>query len=132
MNSFYVSKMTKRERIKHFLALSVIILTLGLLYYVIVKLGYGLFCPFYALFGIECPFCGLTRMCVALIELRFIEAFFYNQVAYILLPIICWIYFKTGLRYIKTGIFTSTDFENKFISLMFILMFVFGIYRNFV
>lgn len=122
--------MTKKERIKQFILLTIVILTLGFGYYGIVKLGFGLHCPFYTFFNIECPFCGLTRMCVAIIEFRVIEAFYYNQVAYVLLPVIAYLYLKIGIRYIKTGIATSTSFENRLISVMFLLLFVFGVYRN--
>ena len=122
----------KVKRFINFILLSIIILVFGYGYYLLFKNGYGLFCPFSEFFNIDCPFCGLTRMCAAIIELRFFEAFKYNQSAFLLSPFAILLYLKWGIYYIKTGIIMSTEFENKFVIVCFYIMMVFGLFRYFV
>lgn len=120
------------KRIRQFILFSFSVLFLGLTYYVLVRLGYAINCPFAYFFNMDCLFCGLTRMCMAIIEMRYIEAFYYNQAAFIMLPFIMFLYFKTGITYIKSGRIRNTEFDNRLALLMFISIVIFGIIRNLV
>ena len=63
------------------------ILTVGLLYYLWIKLtGISIPCYLYQFTGFLCPGCGLTRMATALIQLDFPTAFSYHPVGVIALP----------------------------------------------
>lgn len=106
------------------------ILVFGFGYYFLVKAGYGLHCPIYALFKLECPFCGLTRMCVNIIEFHFVKAYYFHVVAFTFLPILIVIYFRIGLRYIKFGITSGSIIENKIIMIFIYVLLVFTVYRN--
>lgn len=45
-------------------------------------------CVFNFLFGVSCPGCGLTRSCVSILQLNFIDAYHNNALIYGILPTI--------------------------------------------
>lgn len=49
---------------------------------------FGSICPTYRIFGICCPFCGMTRAHLAALRLDFSTALYYNPVFYLGLPCI--------------------------------------------
>ena len=49
---------------------------------------FGSICPTYRLFGICCPFCGMTRAHLAALRLDFSTAIYYNPVFYLGIPCI--------------------------------------------
>jgi hypothetical protein len=112
------------------LAFTAFILGCGITYYFIARAGYGLHCLFSDIFHIDCPFCGLTRMCVAIIELRFKDAFYFNMSAFMLLPVCIGLYLKYGYVYVMSGKISNTDFDNKLLLLLAIIMIVNGVVRN--
>lgn len=130
LNSFYVSKASKKTRTINFTLFTAAILIIGFGYYFLVKAGYGLHCPFNYLFHVDCPFCGLTRMCVNIIELHFIKAFYFHVVAFTFLPVICIIYLRVGIRYIKTGITSGSITENRIIMIFIYVLLIFTVFRN--
>ncbi|TWD81509.1 uncharacterized protein DUF2752 [Kribbella amoyensis] len=48
----------------------------------------GLPCPFHAVTGLNCPFCGTTRMAAALLEGDVVRAWWYNPPMFVVLPIV--------------------------------------------
>lgn len=44
-------------------------------------------CVFHAVTGLYCPGCGVSRMCLALLQLHWREAFSYNPLVFCLLPL---------------------------------------------
>ena len=73
----------------------------GLLGMAAVGAGYALWvnlthlsipCPFHAITGLQCPGCGVTRMCLALLRLDVSGAWKANPVLLLLLPLLggCW------------------------------------------
>lgn len=126
-----LSKIT--QRVIKFILFTLSIFLLGMLYYVIVsKLGFGFFCPLYKFFNIQCGTCGLTRMCTALIDFRFKDAFNYNQLYFILSPVIVYLYFKIGYNYIKSGEVYTTNIEDKLFAMILVLTAIFAVFRNFI
>ncbi len=49
---------------------------------------FGSICPTYRIFGICCPFCGMTRAHLAALRLDFSTALYYNPVFFLGLPCI--------------------------------------------
>lgn len=54
------------------------------------------------LLGRECPACGMTRACQHLIHFDFEEAFAYNMMSFIVLPLLAVVWIKWGLKEYKT------------------------------
>lgn len=50
------------------------------------------------LFGFECPACGMTRACMHLIHLNFEDAFAYNMMSFIVLPLLAVVWIQWFLR----------------------------------
>ncbi len=53
-----------------------------------IKTGLGVPCPFHLLTGLNCPGCGVTRMCVSLLKLDLRSAFEANAVLLCLTPVL--------------------------------------------
>ena len=64
-------------------------------------------CPFYNIFGIPCPGCGLTRAVIEIFKLNFKRALEYNFLSYVILLL--------GLIYIVAFLFRKSDKLNAFI-----------------
>ncbi len=47
---------------------------------------FGSLCPTYRIFGVCCPFCGMTRAHLAALRLDFANAIYYNPVFFLGLP----------------------------------------------
>ena len=54
------------------------------------------------LFHQECPACGMTRACQHLIHFQFEEAFSYNMMSFIVLPLLGVVWIQWGLKEFKT------------------------------
>ena len=58
-------------------------------------------CIFNNITGNECYGCGMTRALLSALHFQFIEAFNYNPLFIIVLPLLIFIWLKTVLRYFK-------------------------------
>ena len=65
--------------------------------------GLWLPCPFHALTGLECPGCGVTRMCLALLRLDFAAAWAANPGLLLLSPLILGLVGWQVMDYVRTG-----------------------------
>ena len=89
---------------KRFFALPwvrMLLMHVGLLAILSVVIGllsriFGSACPTYAIFGICCPFCGMTRAHLAALRLDFAAAFSYHPVFFVGVPFL-WVIFHEPL-----------------------------------
>ena len=124
--------MNMKERFFRVLKKYVGVLGIGILYFVFIKVTkIGIPCPFRLITGFQCPGCGLSRLCVALIQLDFAAAFQYNPFIFITAPILCFIIFFSDYLYIKKGD-SSLGKWNILLILELIGLLVFGVLRNIV
>lgn len=72
-------KLTPQQK-KDLLSAVCAILAVGLLYLFYHVTGVG--CPLHFLTGVNCPGCGMTRACTALLRLQFAEAWHYHPLVY--------------------------------------------------
>ena len=94
----------QRRRLKRLALAALALLLAGLAYAALVRTtGAALPCPFHALTGLECPGCGVTRMCLALLELDPGAAWRANQGLFVLLPFLAVLAARLCAGYVRTG-----------------------------
>lgn len=108
-----------------------IALGVGLLYACFVRVtGFGIPCVFHTVTGLDCPSCGVTRMCLALLRLDFAAAFRYNAAILVLLPLGIAVAVRQAWLYVKTGRPKLSGVEMGIISFLIVALLVFGVLRN--
>lgn len=121
----------RKQRLFLFVRKAIVLLLIGLSYYLFVKLtGWGIPCPFLLFTGKYCPGCGITRMCMALLELDFAKAFRYNALVLILLPFAAVFGVRRLILYVRTGDTQPDRIEMVFLIITAVLVFGFWILRN--
>ena len=103
-----------------------IALGVGLLYACFVRVT-GVF---HTVTGLDCPSCGVTRMCLALLRLDFAAAFRYNAAILVLLPLGIAVAVRQAWLYVKTGHPKLSGAEMGIISFLIVALLVFGVLRN--
>ena len=111
-------------KIKDFVILLVIFLIYAVL---IIKFDIGIPCIFYEVTGLYCPGCGITRLCVSLFEGDLYQAFRYNPVIFIDVPIIFILFVLDILLKDKKIIKKIT---NVLIIILIVITVIFGVLRN--
>ena len=117
-----------------------LILGLGLGYAVLItQYGIGFHCPIRYNTGIACPFCGLTRMCLAILRFIFVNqdfselvyAYSMNQFVVYMSPFVLYLVGSHVIHWIKTGKFKGIDKTDKVIfSLVIVVMIMWCVFRN--
>ena len=103
-------------RLKSVSKSTVIILAIGIVYYLFVKITHlGIPCVFNLVTGLHCPGCGISRMFISLFSLDFKTAFSYN--AFVMI---------TGPK----GNQKSDKLETVMLVIALILAIAFGVLRN--
>lgn len=60
------------NRLKKLIYTAVIIFIAGLVYgYIIIPAGFHVLCPIHFITGLDCPFCGMTRICLSILHFNF-------------------------------------------------------------
>lgn len=122
-----------QKRLKQVLLQVAIALAAGLLYaWLISKIGFGIPCLFKTVTGLDCPSCGISRMCMALLHLRFADAFRYNPAIFCLLPLLAAVAIAWIVRYVRYGSTNPQRWMNSAIIFMTCVLILFGIARNLV
>ncbi len=87
-------------------------------------------CIFHEITGLYCPGCGMTRATYSILNLEIKKAFGYNQLFFILIPVLIYMGIKQVFNLKKYGELKPIRFPYWFtISLLF-LVFLFWILRN--
>ena len=81
--------MTPGQRLRRLLTGLLLVAAVGTGYALWVNLTHlSIPCPFHAITGLQCPGCGVTRMCLALLRLDVSGAWKANPVLLLLLPLL--------------------------------------------
>ncbi|MCM1298150.1 MAG: DUF2752 domain-containing protein [Firmicutes bacterium] len=115
-----------------------VFLTAGIVYLIWLKItGLAIPCPIRTLCGfllgeeIECPGCGVSRLCLALLRLDFKEAFYANPCIFILLPI--WaVFILIRLIFAPKALAEGSFLNSLFYYAVALALIIFGIVRNLV
>lgn len=120
-----------QRRLFRLLAGCGIALGVGLLYALFVRVtGFGIPCLFHVVTGFDCPSCGVTRMCMALLRLDFAAAYRYNAAILVLSPLGIAVAARQAWLYVKTGHPKLSKVEMGIISFLIVALLVFGVWRN--
>lgn len=92
--------------------------------------GWSIPCPFHLLTGWNCPGCGVTRMCLALLRLDLAGAWQANPGLMLLLPFLAVLLLSLAVRYIRTGRGLPSPGEQKLIWCGVAYLLLYGLLRN--
>lgn len=119
--------MVKNIKIKIILSLIVILLCASF-FFLYTKINIFIPCLFHQITGLYCPGCGITRCLVSIIKLDFIQAFRYNMLVFILMPLFIFIGIKKYYCWILNK--QCIIFSNRFYVFLVVITILFGILRN--
>lgn len=102
----------------------------GILYYFVTSLGIAIPCIFHKITGLYCPGCGVTRMCVHLINLDFYKAFRSNPGVFLSLPLLAVIFAASAYSYVKSGKPAREKWLTALEIITAVILIIFGILRN--
>lgn len=121
----------RRKRLIRVITYALCIFTAGLVYGTFAKYtGLAIPCPIYTITGLKCPGCGVTRMCMALMQLDFDRAFSCHPVLFLLLiplGIVCMGY---AVTYVKDGSIKLKLWQNVILYISIVLLTGYGLVRN--
>ena len=118
-------------RRKRFLREGIRILGIGVIYFFWVCLtGVGIPCPFRLLTGYLCPGCGITHYCIAMLQLRFADAYSANPFLFVLMPFFIPYGICRTHRFIQTGRTEYSVAELGLLLMTLVGAIVFSVYRN--
>ncbi len=93
--------------------------------------SYPLPCIFYSLTGLYCPGCGAGRACYSLLHLRFADAFSYNPLMAVLLPLIGLYIVARALDWMLTGgNHVDSKISVKLLVWILVIVLLYGVLRN--
>lgn len=111
-------------KIRDIIVLIVIFLIYAIL---IIRFDIGIPCVFYEITGLYCPGCGITRLCLSLFEGDVYQAFRYNPIIFIDLPILFILFVLNIFLKNNKNIKKITDVIIIFLATITI---IFGVIRN--
>lgn len=107
------------------------LLLVGCAYAIFVSLtGLAIPCVFHLVTGLQCPGCGVSRMCVSLLHLDFAAAWGYNPALLCLLPFGIAVAADVFVRYVRCGCKRPHRWANVLLWLMLAALLLFGVWRN--
>jgi hypothetical protein len=92
--------------------------------------GSGWPCAFRLFTGWYCPSCGAGRMFISLLKFDFYQAFRYNPLIMICLPVLFGIFARYQIAYLRDKKITMSKIELAFFILLVVALAIFGILRN--
>lgn len=106
----------------------IVLIVIFLIYTVlIISFDIGIPCVFYEITGLYCPGCGITRLCLSLFEGDIYQAFRYNPIIFIDLPILFILFVLNIFFKNNKNIKKITDVIIIFLATITI---IFGVIRN--
>ncbi len=122
-----------KKRLRKLIKGCVLIIAAGLLYALLFsEFGIKIPCIFNTITGLLCPACGISRMCVSILKGNFYDAFYYNKLIFLLIPVFIFWFIKWSADYVKKGRITHGKIEKLLIIFVIVSLMVFGILRNFI
>lgn len=121
----------KRGRRRFIIALSgAVLASVGLYAILCAFWGLAIPCPIYALTGLYCPGCGVTRMLLSLLRLDFALAWRYNPAILLLALPLAALLVDLARGYLSAGVVQPSRWRNTAALSLVIALLVFGVVRN--
>ena len=118
------------HRIKKIIRMLVAFTAAGILYYFITRLGIAIPCMFHKITGLYCPGCGVSRMCIHLIQLDFYKAFRSNPGVFISLPFLAVLFLMHLHDYIRYNHIPKYKWLTVLEITDAVILIIFGVLRN--
>jgi len=123
----------KKKRLIRIVTYALLIVMAGLLYGIFVKhTGLAIPCLFHKVTGLKCPGCGITGMCVALIQLDFKSAFRCHPMLFILLVPLGIVFVRSATVYVQEGTWRTKRWQDVILYICIALLVGFSVVRNMV
>ena len=96
------------------------------------RMGFGIPCIFHLLTGLQCPGCGVTRMCLALLHLDLEAAYSYNAGVLLAMPVLLGLAVWYLADYIRYGSRPQPFLTKRNILCLALVVYLigFGVIRN--
>lgn len=121
--------MNRRKRaIVVILIISALAVLASIIIFILPALNIEYICPTKEMFNIDCPGCGGTRMIRSLLHGDIYQAFRYNTLMFITLPMLCILILGQSIKYIKDG--QLSIWLDKVLLTYIVMLLVFGALRN--
>ena len=109
----------------------ILMLTAGMLYGLFyIKTGIGIPCVFHKISGLYCPGCGITHMCIFLMQGDIPRAMESNHMLFVLSPFLVYFFADYILRYIRTGKRGMGYWQTAALYCMSAMLLIYCIVRN--
>lgn len=123
--------MMKRKRLIRIVIYALIVVMAGLVYGIFVKYtGLAIPCFFRRMTGLKCPGCGITGMCVALMQFDFKEAFRCHPMLFVLLTPLGIVFARSAATYVQEGTWRTKRWQDVILYICIALLVGFGVVRN--
>lgn len=130
-DKYFLIQRQRMQRLRKIMIGMSVCLLLGMLYALWLSLGGpGIPCIFHVLTGLDCPSCGVTHMCMALLRFDIAAAWHANAAILCLLPVLLLIAGSMIGRYVKTGETRPQRWVSILIWSTIIVLLLFGLARN--
>lgn len=120
-----------KQRLHKVVFVGAALLVVGCIYALVCRwLGWGIPCLFRLATGLQCPGCGVSRMCLALLRLDLAGAWQANPALLCLTPLLIAIAVDMTVRYVRTGSAAAKGWSQTATWIAIIALVAFGIARN--
>lgn len=123
--------MESRQRLRRLAGGFGLLLAAGIVYALWVeRTGLAVPCVFRALTHLLCPGCGVTRLCLALLQGDLAGAWQANPALLVMLPVLAVLAIRLSLRYVREGAALPCGWEKPLVWVLLALLLVWGAVRN--
>ncbi len=120
-----------RQRLFRLLLSGAALLCAGLLYAVFyLTFGWGIPCPFYTFTGLQCPGCGVSRLCLSLLQGDILAAWGFNPGLMAAAPFLAVLFGASAVRYVKTGSLRNARWQSIGLWAVCAWLLLWGVWRN--
>ncbi len=120
-----------KQRLYQVIFVGAALLLAGCIYALLCRaLGWGIPCLFRLVTGLQCPGCGVSRMCMALLRLDLRAAWQANPALLCLMPLLLAIVGDMVARYVRTGSGAARGWSLVATWVAIGVLLIFGIVRN--